>query len=281
MHPEATITHWVVLDFEATCDEGEPPDPQEIIEFPSVLLRADTLETVDEFESFVRPSHHPRLTDFCRTLTGIEQADVDAARPFREVLEAHQAWLASHGLPLETDDGALPYAFITCGDWDFQTLFPRQLRATEPAFDYVAQPYRQWVNIKSAYTEWVPDHRSAGMAHILEVLGLTLEGRHHRGIDDCRNIVKIVRALVARGQELTITGRLPTSRYPQLQVILCRGGKQERVTLKRRALKTLLGLASSAFRRQAKHAHLAPSGQPLLDDDDLLDLRDGTQIAIS
>ena len=30
--------HLLVLDFEATCDETKTPQPQEIIEFPVVLL---------------------------------------------------------------------------------------------------------------------------------------------------------------------------------------------------------------------------------------------------
>ena len=33
---------FVVLDFEATCDEARPPKPQEIIEFPVVLVDART-----------------------------------------------------------------------------------------------------------------------------------------------------------------------------------------------------------------------------------------------
>ena len=49
------IDHLIVLDFEATCDDVSPPSPQEIIEFPSVLLSAHTFEVIAEFESFVRP----------------------------------------------------------------------------------------------------------------------------------------------------------------------------------------------------------------------------------
>jgi ERI1 exoribonuclease 2 len=98
--------HIVVLDFEATCNNGPPPAPQEIIEFPSVLLSLADHAVVDEFSSFVRPVHHPQLTDFCRELTGIEQADVDAAPAFLDVLAAHQSWLASHHL--ETSCSSAP-----------------------------------------------------------------------------------------------------------------------------------------------------------------------------
>ena len=40
--------HYLVLDFESTCQEGEKIDPQEIIEFPCLLVRADDLGLVDQ-----------------------------------------------------------------------------------------------------------------------------------------------------------------------------------------------------------------------------------------
>ena len=42
-------TYAIVLDFEATCDDRNPPDPQEIIEFPSVLVSLHERQGVDEF----------------------------------------------------------------------------------------------------------------------------------------------------------------------------------------------------------------------------------------
>lgn len=51
--------YYVVLDFEATCDKDTSPEPQEIIEFPSGLLSAETFETIDQFSSYVRPLHNP------------------------------------------------------------------------------------------------------------------------------------------------------------------------------------------------------------------------------
>ena len=69
--------YFVVLDFEATCDRPQAPVPQEIIEFPSVLLSGRTFEVIDEFRSFVRPKFNPQLSPFCTELTGITQAMVD------------------------------------------------------------------------------------------------------------------------------------------------------------------------------------------------------------
>ena len=40
--------HYLVLDFESTCQEGVRIDPQEIIEFPCLLVRADDLGLIDQ-----------------------------------------------------------------------------------------------------------------------------------------------------------------------------------------------------------------------------------------
>ena len=271
----AQLSHFVVLDFEATCDDVHPPNPQEIIEFPSVLLDANTFEVVDEFESFVRPVH-TKLTKFCTELTSITQAQVDAAPPFPEVFAAHQDWLASHDLP--TAGGDLPYVIVTCGDWDLLTMLPAQLAALDPPATFVPTPYRQWLNVKVPFKAWHRKQARAGMARMLDLLGIELVGHHHRGIDDSRNIAKILRALAARNQTLRPTAALAASRYPTIDLTLTRDGETEPLTLNRRVLKTLLGGASAVFRRQATRAWLGE--RELREDADLHDLRQGDTLRI-
>ena len=53
---------YLVLDFEATCDDKNPPRPQEIIEFPVVMVNARTMTTDSVFHTYVRPTVHPQLT---------------------------------------------------------------------------------------------------------------------------------------------------------------------------------------------------------------------------
>ena len=116
--------YYVILDFEATCVQGKPPSPQEIIEFPSVLMSGQTFDIIDEFTSFVRPLHHPQLTPFCTELTSITQQQVDSAPLFPEVMANHIAWLRSHNLQVTTGDPGESFAFITCGDWDLSRMLP-------------------------------------------------------------------------------------------------------------------------------------------------------------
>ena len=42
--------HYLVLDFEATCQKGGRIDPQEIIEFPCLLVRADDLGLIEQVD---------------------------------------------------------------------------------------------------------------------------------------------------------------------------------------------------------------------------------------
>ena len=262
--------HVVVLDFEATCQPGAAPVPQEVIEFPSVLVSLAERRVIDSFEAFVRPVHHPTLTAFCTELTSITQAEVDAAAPFPEALARHQAWLAGHGLLAR--EGA--FAFVTCGDWDLATLFPGQCAAAGIDLVKLPRAYRRWINVKEVFKASGRRAKTLGMVSMLASLGLELEGRHHRGIDDCRNIARIVLALAALGGKFDITARLPSSQYPELPLELRWQGRSESVVLRRRGLATLLGLASGAFHSKMTQAFVADG--PPLDDDALCELAPGT-----
>lgn len=68
--------YFVVIDFEATCDKERNPHPQEIIEFPSVLVNSTTGQLEDTFQIYVRPTCNHLLSDFCKELTGIQQIQV-------------------------------------------------------------------------------------------------------------------------------------------------------------------------------------------------------------
>ena len=69
----------LVIDLEATCcDQGSiPPEAMEIIELGAVWATQQG-EVIATLQRFVRPSERPTLTPFCRSLTRIEQASIDA-----------------------------------------------------------------------------------------------------------------------------------------------------------------------------------------------------------
>lgn len=267
----------VVLDFEATCQPGAPPVPQEIIEFPSVIVSLPDRAVGDSFSSFVRPVHHPTLSAFCTELTSIRQQDVAAAPTFPEVLAAHQAWLKKHDL-LDSD-GRERFAFLTCGDWDLQTMLPAQCAASGLSVAALPRAYRRWINIKKVFLSVTKKAKSLGMPAMLRALGLELEGTHHRGIDDCHNIARIALALAARGARFEITSKLAASHYPELSLELQWRDRVLPAVLRKRHLASLLGLASGLFRAKLSRAY-GPDGAELTDDL-LAELPDGARVHLA
>ncbi|EES18178.1 ERI1 exoribonuclease 2 [Sorghum bicolor] len=197
---------FVVIDFEATCQEGSVIYPQEIIEFPSVLVDGATGRTLSTFRTYVRPRHHPRLTDFCRDLTGITQGDVDAGVTLAEALGMHDRWLEAHGAKL----GKL--AVVTWGDWDCRTMLEGECR-----FKGIEKPhyFDDWINLR------LPFSAAFGVGNVRFTLqdairkaGLQWEGRLHCGLDDALNTAHLLVELMRRGTLLKITGSLAPKRSP-------------------------------------------------------------------
>ena len=74
-YAKQNYTHFIVLDYEATCIKDMRLNPQEIIEFPTILVRIDSdigeWNVIDTFHEYVKPVFRPKLSPFCIKLTGI------------------------------------------------------------------------------------------------------------------------------------------------------------------------------------------------------------------
>ena len=86
--------HLIAVDLEATCwKKGVFSRKKETIEIGAVRLHLERAEsTWPGFQTFVRPLRLPRLSSFCRELTGIAQEDVDAAPAFPEAMQRFLEW---------------------------------------------------------------------------------------------------------------------------------------------------------------------------------------------
>jgi 3'-5' exoribonuclease 1 len=201
----------VVIDFECTCEEGSGPFAHEVIEFPAVLVDAFGLRIVDEFRVFVRPTERPVLSDFCTTLTGITQAEVEGkeAVTIDVALARFDAWLRKHDLvrdrvPTRRGEGeeeGKRWAILTDGPWDMQRfLIPECKRKgiNLPAY------CQQWINLRLAFKACYKSHRQKNINRMLAHFGLVFEGREHSGIDDTRNIARIAMAMLQDGIELIV-----------------------------------------------------------------------------
>nr|CAB3456546.1 unnamed protein product [Digitaria exilis] len=191
--------HYVVIDFEATCERDARIYPQEIIEFPAVLVDATTGAILSSFRTYVKPRHHPHLTAFCSELTGIQQQQVDGGVDLATALGMHDAWLASAGAAKNR------LAVVTWGDWDCKTMLE-----SECSFKCINKPryFDQWVNLRIPF-EAVFGVGRRNLQEAVREAGLQWDGRLHCGLDDARNTACLLVELMQRGASISITGSLP------------------------------------------------------------------------
>lgn len=193
---------FLALDFEATCDSPAHFEPQEIIEFPAILVNSDSFEVLDSFHQYVRPLKQPQLTPFCSSLTDITQEMVDQSEDFSAVWSRFEQWLLKHELINESSqtlDGQ--FAFVTCGNWDLGVMLPDQLSIS----GIVAPAYtKQWINIKAIFKRTTGKWPKS-LADMLHQLDLQFVGRPHNGYDDAMNVVNIARELSKKNAQFPIT----------------------------------------------------------------------------
>lgn len=174
----ATYPRYLVIDFEATCCNlgTVPRQEMEIIEFGAVMTDGD-FRVVDEFQSFVKPVRHPQLTPFCMQLTSIRQQDVDGAPTFPECIDAFKAWLHRYN----------DFAFCSWGDYDRTQL------QQDCDFHRIPNPVSaQHCNVKQMFSEHQSLKKKYGLSGAIPKAGLTFSGTQHRGIDDARNIARLL-----------------------------------------------------------------------------------------
>ncbi|KAG5490503.1 hypothetical protein JKF63_00623 [Porcisia hertigi] len=227
--PQA-FSHVLVCDFEATCASGSVHYPHEIIEFPVVVLDTATLRIVAGFHRYVRPLRNPRLTAFCTELTGITQEMVDLADPLPTVVAQFQDWLRTEVYPLcrmwarhygpnrlsnnlkseqrrfvydeATDLGRanVPAEAMICmatdGPWDMRR-FMHECSVLRDGVEFPPLFYR-YINVRHVYSNHFKC-RQVKLTHMLRKMGMSFEGRRHSGIDDTRNIARVLAELLARG----------------------------------------------------------------------------------
>ncbi len=166
--------HHIIFDLEATCWDQHDRQDNETIEIGAVMVD-DAGRTLSEFQTFVKPIRYPQLSAFCTKLTSIQQADVDDAPYFYEAQRQFRAWIGEG-------------AYVLCS-WGFYDR--RQLEQDCALHNLAADWVTPHVSLKHQHAELRKVRRALGMDRAMEFEGLSLEGTHHRGIDDARNIAKI------------------------------------------------------------------------------------------
>lgn len=177
--------YFLVIDFEATCWEGESQADQradqEMIEIGCVVVDKDSTDILNKFSSFVRPVRYPLLSDYCSALTGITQTDVDTAPTFPYAL----------GMMVDQLGNPLDYLFCSWGEFD------RYLLRSACRYHRVPYPFDDGhLDLKPLFSEQVSG-RNVPMQRALDMLGIPYKGQLHRALDDAQHIALILKEMLA------------------------------------------------------------------------------------
>lgn len=175
-----------VIDIEATCWKDKSPPPgqtNEIIEIGLCVLNLDTHERLEKHSILVRPERS-EVSEFCTELTGWTAKDLQDAPTFSQACER---------LHHEFHADSRPWA--SWGDYD-RKQFEQQCEATNTPYPFS----QRHSNAKKVFTEAKGLKKRPGMDAALAVVGLPLEGRHHKGVDDAWNIAALITELLKEGK---------------------------------------------------------------------------------
>lgn len=178
------MQHWLVIDLEATTEEGGwPLEQMEIIEIGASLVNRLGHE-VDHFQRFVRPQRRPLLTGFCRQLTHISQEQIDSAAPLPMVWAQFERWLGHHQPQLA--------GWGSWGDYDRKQLeLEWQRHNLNSLISQVTH-----LNLKQRFAEARQLQRAVGLKSALQLAGLQFNGQQHRALEDARNTARLLPLLL-------------------------------------------------------------------------------------
>lgn len=182
----------IIVDLEATCCEFNtiPRDQSEMIQIGAALVN-HLGDRISSFSTFIKPQLHPKLTEFCTSLTGITQAQVNDAPTFEEAIALFDDWVHSNW---HEHNGV----WGSWGAYDLNQFNRELIRNSIESY----LPAMNHINLKKAFGQ-IKKVKPMGLAGALRLEGLGFLGRAHNGLDDAINIgrLKTVQQIIKTGYE--------------------------------------------------------------------------------
>lgn len=165
----------LIIDLEATCwPAGEQQKHQsEIIEIGFAILNTQTGIIEDNEAILIKPTKST-VSPFCTELTTITQDLLD-----REGISFGEAC-----------DLIRKYKDCTWASYGAYDLNMMVSQCTSRGVEYPLSDNH--INVKKLFAGNRGLKKPVGMAGALYILDMPLDGTHHRGVDDARNIAKIL-----------------------------------------------------------------------------------------
>lgn len=180
---------FIIFDLEATCFEHGQQN-HEIIEIGAVKCDAQA-NPAASFQTYVKPTKNPVLSQFCKDLTSISQENVSSAPYFAEAMLAFEEFILDSFSPQET-------FLLSWGHYD-----KNQIETESVQKNYngrILDLLKNHHSLKHEYAK-LTAQKPCGMKGALLQLGIPLDGTHHRGIDDATNIMKIFQKIYSDWSE--------------------------------------------------------------------------------
>lgn len=168
----------VIIDLEATCWNGPTPEGMvnEIIEIGVCLLDVYTGEITDNRGIIVKPERSV-ISEFCTELTTITS----------ELIENEGITLQEAFRILKKEYDSQSRAWASFGAYDMNQI---RRQCSDMGIGYPMGPSH--INVKTLFALKNKLGHELGMDGALKFLNIPLEGTHHRGVDDAKNIAKIL-----------------------------------------------------------------------------------------
>ncbi|HBL38415.1 MAG TPA: 3'-5' exonuclease [Flavobacteriales bacterium] len=171
---------FIIYDLEATCWRSRAPKRVEVIEIGAVKVD-ESLNIIDEFCAFVRPTLHPQISKFCTQLTSITQSDIENAPHFDEAIEDFEDWI---------DPQVNRAVLMSWGEFD-----KRQLLSDSDLHNIDLPWLRYHACLQHHYSKWKGSKNQIGLKSALEMEGLAYSGTQHRAIEDARNMARLFQVI--------------------------------------------------------------------------------------
>jgi inhibitor of KinA sporulation pathway (predicted exonuclease) len=179
----------LVIDVESTCWQQAPPRGQisEIIEVGLCVVDLHLLRRIERRSLMVKPMMS-EVSEFCTELTGITAEMVQDAPPLSEAIRI-----------LRDQYRSADRLFASWGDYD-RDQFQRNCQTYD--LKYPFGPTH--LNIKNLFSTSLGLKRELALDEACDRLGLTMEGTHHRGVDDAWNIARVFCMLLNRARRSAV-----------------------------------------------------------------------------
>lgn len=207
-------------------------------EIGACLVNLEKGEIEDRFQSYVRPTLFPRLSQFCINLTGIRQNLIDTEQTFNAVYLKLADWIERIGTEKNVrfatssersaDRNGINATFGSWSDTDLQIFFKMECRRLH----ITALPcFTAWIDVRKSFDVSSPIPDTVVISIKLKILilhfflrlqqqyplgrckfpkalqyaGINTIGQQHSAINDAENLAKLVIHLTKRGAQYKTT----------------------------------------------------------------------------